>query len=265
VPFAFLPLADFTSEVWTIVDQLYPGFNFSDYNLFAIFHAGVGRDITLPGSLGNERDLPSLYLSPKALQNIYGSSFQGFPVSGGNFRINNSMILPETESRELTSFGSTFLFEITINGLIAASVASYLGLPDLFDTETGLSAIGRFGLMDGQSIFGYNGIFPPEPSAWEKIYLGWQQPVVVEQLPGISKIITLAANAIANLSDASLTYHTVYQLLSQLPITIFTDIGKITKSTVKTWRRSEITLTNTLNALHHILLELQQFFLFPQK
>ena len=200
----FLPLADFTSEVWTIVDQLYPGFNFSDYNLFAIFHEGVGRDITLPGSLGNERDLPSLYLSPKALQNIYGSSFQGFPVSGGNFRINNSMILPETESRELTSFGSTFLFEITINGLIAASVASYLGLPDLFDTETGLSAIGRFGLMDGQSIFGYNGIFPPEPSAWEKIYLGWQQPVVVEQLPGISKIITLAANAIANLSDASI-------------------------------------------------------------
>src|SRR3989339_204451 len=197
----FLPLADFTSEVWTRADQLYPGFNFSNYNLFAIFHAGVGRDITLPGSLGNERDLPSLYLSPKALQNIYGSSFQGFPVSGGNFRINNSMILPETESRELTSFGSTFLFEITINGLIAASVASYLGLPDLFDTETGLSAIGRFGLMDGQSIFGYNGIFPPEPSAWEKIYLGWEQPVTVT--PG-NFDLTLTAQAISSLTDTTI-------------------------------------------------------------
>jgi hypothetical protein len=175
----FLLVADFSSEVWTKADQLYPNFNFSAYNLFAIFHAGVGRDITLPGSLGNERDLPSLYLSPKALQNIYGSNFQGFPVSNGNFKINNSMILPETESRELSSFGSTFLFEITINGLIAASVASHLGLPDLFDTKTGLSAIGRFGLMDGQSIFAYNGIFPPELSAWEKIFLGWENPTAI--------------------------------------------------------------------------------------
>lgn len=197
----FLPLADFTSEVWTKADQLYPGFNFSSYDLFAIFHAGVGRDITLPGSLGNERDLPSLYLSPKALQNIYSNNFQGFPVSGGNFKINNSMILPETESRELSSFGSTFLFEITINGLIAASVASHLGLPDLFDTKTGLSAIGRFGLMDGQSIFAYNGIFPPEPSAWEKIYLGWENPVTVA--PG-NFDLTLSAQAISLLSDTTI-------------------------------------------------------------
>ena len=199
----FTPLGEFASEVWAKADQLYPGFNFSDYNLFAIFHAGVGRDITLPGSLGNERDIPSLYLSPKALQNIYGNDYQGIPVSGGSFKINNSMILPETESRELSSLGNTFLFEITINGLIAASVASHLGLPDLFDTETGLSAIGRFGLMDGQSIFAYNGIFPPEPSAWEKIYLGWQQPVVIEPAPGIFNI-TLAANIISTLSDATI-------------------------------------------------------------
>jgi hypothetical protein len=30
--------------------------------------------------------------------------------------------------------------------------------------------------MDGQSIFAYNGLFPPEPSPWEKIYLGWIVP-----------------------------------------------------------------------------------------
>lgn len=197
----FLPLADFTSEVWTKADQLYPGFNFNDYNLFAIFHAGVGRDIALPGSLGNERDLPSLYLSSKALQNIYGSSFQGFPVSGDNFKINNSMILPETESREVSSFGSTLLFEITINGLIAASVASHLGLHDLFDTKTGLSAIGRFGLMDGQSIFAYNGIFPPEPSAWEKIYLGWENPVIVPQR---NFDLNLTAKVNSSLSDTTI-------------------------------------------------------------
>lgn len=199
----FTPLADFSKEVWTKADQLYPGFNFSNYNLFTIFHAGVGRDISLPGSLGNERDLPSLYLSPKAFKDIYGSSFDGISVSGGSFKINNSMILPETESRELTSFGTTYLFEITINGLLVASIASYLGLPDLFDTKTGLSAIGRFGLMDGQAIFAYNGIFPPEPSAWEKIYLGWAEPVVIDALPGAFNI-TVAANLIATGSDAAI-------------------------------------------------------------
>jgi hypothetical protein len=191
-------LGSFCREVWTKADQLYQGFSFSDYNLFAIFHAGVGRDISLPGSIGNERDLPSVYLGENSLKNIFGSAFEGFPVSNGAFKIKNSMIIPETESRELETITGKFLFEITINGLIVASVASHLGLPDLFDTETGLSAIGRFGLMDGQSIFAYNGCFPPEPSAWEKIYLGWADPVEIS--PG-SFNVNLTANLAAALAD----------------------------------------------------------------
>jgi M6 family metalloprotease-like protein len=165
----FTPIGNFAVEAWTLADQLYPGFadqlypgfDFSAYDLFTIFHAGVGRDISLPGSIGNERDLP-------------------IPVSGGNFNITNSMIMPETESRELQTITGTFLFEITINGLLCASVGSYLGLSDLFDTETGLSAIGRFGLMDGQGIFAYGGTYPPEPCPWSKIYLGWAEPVTLE-------------------------------------------------------------------------------------
>lgn len=170
------PLGEFAKEVWTLANQLYPNFNFSDYDMFLIFHAGVGRDVSLPGSLGNERDLPSVYLSEKALKNIFGNTFNGFPVQNGNFRIKNSAIIPSTESRELQTISGTFLVELTINGLLVSTVASHLGLPDLFDTETGLSAIGRFGLMDGQSIFAFNGVFPPEPSAWEKMYLGWISP-----------------------------------------------------------------------------------------
>ncbi len=175
----FITLGNFSKEVWAKTDSLYPGFDFSKYQLFTIFHAGVGRDISLPGSLGTERDMPSIYLNLKALQNYYGTGFNGFPVSGGSFNINNSLIIPETESREESTFGGTVLFQVTINGLLAASVGSYLGLPDLFDTQNGLSAIGRFGLMDGQSIFAYNGAFPPEPSAWEKIFLGWATPVTI--------------------------------------------------------------------------------------
>lgn len=168
-------LAEFSKEVWQLVDAEYSGtVNFSSYDLFAIFHAGVGRDVSLPGSIGSERDLPSVYLSPAAFKNVYGSAFTGISVTGGT--IENTMILPSTESREIDVIGGKVLFELSTNGLICASIGSYLGLPDLFNTETGLSAIGRFGLMDGQSIFAYGGLFPPEPSPWEKIRLGWITP-----------------------------------------------------------------------------------------
>lgn len=189
----FLPMGNFSKEVWTLVSQSNPGVVFTDYDVFLIFHAGVGRDISLPGSLGNERDLPSVYLSDRALREILGNDLNGLPVNRDGKT--NTMIMPETESREISTFSGTFLFEITINGLLVASIASHLGLPDLFNTETGLSAIGRFGLMDGQSIFAYNGTYPPELSAWEKIYLGWAEPVTLS--PGdydISLVTKLASS-----------------------------------------------------------------------
>ncbi|MGB5288409.1 MAG: T9SS type A sorting domain-containing protein [Ignavibacteriaceae bacterium] len=194
----FTPIADFSVEAWTKADQLNPGFNFSEYDVFLIFHAGVGRDVSLPGSIGNERDLPSVYLSDKAFKEIYGESFEGIPVSGGSFNITNSMIIPETESRELETISGNFLFEITINGLICASIGSHIGLPDLFDTETGLSAIGRFGLMDGQSIFAYLGTYPPEPSPWSKIKLGWAEPVTMDLQ---NADVNLVTNLAATMSD----------------------------------------------------------------
>ncbi|MCF8240882.1 MAG: T9SS type A sorting domain-containing protein [Melioribacteraceae bacterium] len=187
------PLAGFAEEVWELVDASPHNIDFSQYDLFTIFHAGVGRDVSTPGSIGNERDLPSVYLSKSALQSVFGSSFTGFPVNGGAYSITNTMILPETESRELQAIGGTILLELTINGLIAASIASHLGLPDLFNTETGQSAIGRFGLMDGQSIFAYSGLFPPEPSPWEKMYLGWIDPVEAPVVSGSFSVASTKA------------------------------------------------------------------------
>ncbi len=194
----FTPLADFSVEAWGLADQIYTGFNFSDYDVFLIFHAGVGRDVSLPGSIGNERDLPSIYLSYPAFKEIYGESFEGIPVSNGSFNITNTVIIPETESRELESLTSTILFQLTINGLLCASIGSHLGLPDLFDTETGLSAIGRFGLMDGQGIFAYAGTYPPEPSPWSKIKLGWAEAVTLDIQNADVNIVT---DVVAALGD----------------------------------------------------------------
>jgi hypothetical protein len=181
-------------DTWTLVDSLAQVRNeiipYDQYDAFIIFHAGAGRDIDLLNIYGYDPtpyDIPSLYVNLKSMQNMFDDLlYDGIPVDSGRFKITNSMIIPETESRE------EIPFPLGINGLIAASVGSHLGLPDLFNTKNGRSGIGRFGLMDGQSIFSWNGAFPPEPSAWEKYYLGWIDPPTISSgnliyyLPAVS-------------------------------------------------------------------------------
>ena len=171
------------NEAWTAADSVayfLSSVNPNSNNTFMILHAGTGRDVDLvsSGIFTGVLDIPSIYLSNSSLKQIYGDTTQGFYTKEG-FIIPSSSILPEQEWRIIsTSFGDQFL-ELGLNGIIVATIGSHLGLPDLFDTQTGRTAIGRFGLMDGQSIFSYLGVFPPEPSAWEKQYLGWIDPIVV--------------------------------------------------------------------------------------
>jgi hypothetical protein len=183
-----LPLAKLIEEAWAAADSLYPSFPFGQYELFAVFHAGVGRDIDLRSAIGYDPtplDIPSLYFSLPALKTLFGPTFTGITLKNSSFKIPNTVVLPETEVRRIEGVGGDVVLKLGINGLIAASIGSHLGLPDLFDTKTGKSAIGRFGLMDGQSIFSYYGAAPPEPSAWEKMYLGWTTPI---ELTGTSTV-----------------------------------------------------------------------------
>jgi len=197
-------LADLAKESWQIADSLYPEIDFSKYNIFVIFHAGVGRDIELVPNY-TPFDIPSLYLDSAAFATaLRQPSFQGC-VHGF---IKNTIILPETESRDILTGSGTSTLQLSINGLFAASVGSYLGLPDLFNTKTGSSGIGQFGLMDGAAIFAYNGLFPPEPSAWEKMYLGWLSPITI-------------GNSTANLSvpAVGLKYPMQQDTVYKIPIT----------------------------------------------
>ncbi len=183
-----------------------------DETAFVIFHAGIGRDIELTGTTLDitPLDIPSIYLSKKGIGDLLDNpSFDGFEINNGSFRITNSLIIPRTESRRgLDIQENEFVFPLSINGLLCASIGSHLGLPDLFNTETGESGIGRFGLMDGASFFSYNGLFPPEPSAWEKTFLGWSTPFLVMAPDSISlPAATLnAPNSIAKYEISSTEY-----------------------------------------------------------
>jgi hypothetical protein len=194
---------DLLDDTWSALAAR-GGYDFSDFDedrdAFILFHAGVGRDINFLGTSLDRtpQDIPSLYMSLDAMRRFgQQPSFQGFAVpnqKGGSFTIKNTLVLPETESRPGTDVTDTkFVLQLGINGLLTATMGNHLGLPDLYNTLDGSTAIGKFGLMDGSGFFSYFGMFPPEPSAWEKVFMGWVDPVTVDptkpgtfNLPAIS-------------------------------------------------------------------------------
>ncbi|MBO6537164.1 MAG: T9SS type A sorting domain-containing protein [Balneolaceae bacterium] len=215
--FTLEKIALLMQDVWTKVDEQ-GGFDASgldpENTAFVIFHAGIGRDVELLGTSLDITpfDLPSITLDEESLGDLLDDpTFDGFSINNGSFRVNNSMLIPRTQSRRGTNISDNeIVFPLSINGLLCASIGSYLGLPDLFNTENGQPAIGRFGLMDGAGFFAYNGLLPPEPSAWEKIFLGWETPFEVSvgetdaiELPAASLNLP---NSIAKISLSSTEY-----------------------------------------------------------
>ena len=105
-----IAVANLARDAWHAVDSAGLVPDFSRYQCFVIFHAGVGRDIDLVSTLGYDPtplDIPSLYIGLKAFQGFYGSDFRGIPVNGGTFFITNSTIIPETETRPIPGFAGT--------------------------------------------------------------------------------------------------------------------------------------------------------------
>lgn len=145
---------------------------FSNYDSYFVFHAGVGRDIDLGFDL-TPNDIPSAFLSLDDLRQILAggdTEYEGIAVEGSSFFVPEGLVLPETESQEG--------YEIGLLGTMALMFGFQLGLPALWDTRTGSSGIGRWGLMD-QGSGNYSGLIPAEPCAWTKIFMGWEDPVEV--------------------------------------------------------------------------------------
>ncbi len=201
-----IKLVHLVEEAWSLANgpsQLDLSRLDPDRTFFVLFHAGVGRDVELLGTVLEKTplDLPSLYFSESELLRlgVTGLAYSNLPVT-------NSAIMPRTESRlgynSITQ--DSLLLELSINGLLASSFFSFLGVPDLFNTATGESAIGGFGLMDPQGIFAYAGLFPPAPTAWTRQHLGWLEPL---QLQGPGPIqVTLPDGSAARASVSAAEY-----------------------------------------------------------
>ncbi len=164
-------LAEFFQEAFQVADAA-GEIDFSAFDVFVVFHAGVGSDFSFDFD-PTPQDMPSVFLDASTLRQQLGNgepAFPGVAVNAGAFHITDGIVLPETESQEG--------FEIGLLGTGAIMFGSQLGLPLLFNPDTGRSGIGVFGLMD-QGSGNFFGLLPAEPSAWEKVFLGWETPIQV--------------------------------------------------------------------------------------
>lgn len=185
--------------------DLQDGPSFSEFDAFIVFHAGVGNDVSFDFD-PTPNDVPSAFLSLADLREHLANNdptFPGIAVNNGNFFVREGIILPETENQEG--------FEIGLLGTAAIMMGFQLGLPALFNAENGASGIGRWGLMD-QGSGNFQGLLPAEPSAWEKVFMGWEQPVEIrfgENFQVAAPRVTITPNKIYKIPISGTEYFLV--------------------------------------------------------
>lgn len=168
------------------------GIDFSQFDSFIIFHAGIGEDFAEEID-ETPNDIPSAFLNLNDLRKDLGNNdpgYRGIAVQNGAFFVEDGILLPETQSREIAGSG---LIEFGLLGTSALMFGYQLGLPNLFNTEAGASGIGQFGLMD-QGSNNYQGLIPVQPEAWSKVFLGWEEPIVITSGENVEIAAALANN-----------------------------------------------------------------------
>jgi M6 family metalloprotease-like protein len=164
------------------------GVRFSSHDCFIVFHAGVGRDINFDYD-ATPKDIPSVFLGLKDLKEaLPAGEFNGagLSVENGAFGVAEGILLPETESQDG--------YEIGLLGTAALMFGFQLGLPAMWNVDNGASGIGRWGLMD-QGSGNFDGMIPAEPSAFDKVLMGWETPVELTRGTELRVACSSAASA----------------------------------------------------------------------
>jgi len=90
---------------------------------------------------------------------------------GKQLTIDEVMMCAETSNQDGLNWG--------IQGVLVNQLARQLGIPDLFSTSSGVSAVGAFCIMDFAGYSAGQGFVPPYPSAWVRAFMGWDRPAAV--------------------------------------------------------------------------------------
>jgi len=149
-----------------------------------LVHAGADWQTDINRDSPN--DIPTFFVTlgePQALTSVDTETGEAGAIS-------ECSIIPETTSQD------GFLGSIA--GALYHEFGHALGLPDVYDTTTGLPAVGLWDLMDSGpnliAAIGFqhptipdsveveqvSGVLPPSLSAWCRWYLGWLDPQVLD-------------------------------------------------------------------------------------
>ena len=145
------------------VDPVHPDIDFGKYQAIILFHAGSDRqnDIGFPTTCS---DLFTGYIR-------FGDSI---PVDNGLRYIRTAIMMPETACQDNRA--------TALNAVMAHEFGHAIGLVDLYSTNTFMSQLGDFSLMDNNGFgtgvdYGFTvgqvfGAIPVYPDAWSRAYLG---------------------------------------------------------------------------------------------
>ena len=151
--------------------------------LFVVFHAGLGQDFTVPFIDPTSYDLRSAFIDDAMLVDAPTININGLNITRG-------ILLPETQNMiyfdviEDIYPGENYCnYQFGLTGTFTFLLGYALGLPPMFDTETGNTGIGQFGLMDVGSGNG-QGVIPAPPTAWTRSKhqnFGWIETINITQ------------------------------------------------------------------------------------
>ncbi len=153
---------------------------FSNYDVVVVFHAGVSQDFAFEIDTTPE-DIPSTYIDYSMIRKHIGNA----GINVGDTYIKSGIILPETQNHvlfpemveqfEKSGIQNVCNYQYGLTGTFAMLVGQAIGLPPLWNTDTGESGIGVFGLMDHGSNNG-QGLIPAPPMAWNRVFFEWEEP-----------------------------------------------------------------------------------------
>jgi len=167
----------------------HPNINFDEI-IFTVFHAGIGQDFSFPTFDPTIYDIKSAYIE----SSMFGDGLD-YPIINGE-EITSGILLPETQnmiffdSIEDIFYGQDSYcdFQLGLTSTFAFLMGYALGLPPLFDTDSGKPGVGVFALMDYGSNNG-RGVIPAFPSPWTRIIKSWQEPINMTDSSSINPLV----------------------------------------------------------------------------
>gem|GEM_PF-2972161 len=170
----------FNSEIESIVLNYFSDIEMGlEQTLIVLFHAGIGQDFAVPFLDPTPNDLSSAYIEETMLRVLPSIS---------EIKIKRGVLLPESQNHIYYNVIESIFngeedfcdYQIGMTGIFSFLVGYALGIPPLYNIETGDAGVGVFGLMDHGSNNG-RGVIPAPPTAWSRINAGWVEPTLLNK------------------------------------------------------------------------------------